>query len=194
MNGLELAVLLVAIGSVIQGGKRPQERGAGGVVREFRGRRAVSRYTQTIEAAPDRVFPLLCPIREAEWAEGWVAHVVYAASGVAEADGVYATEHEGERDKTIWVVTRHDLRTHEIELVYFVPGLRVTKLTMAVSSRPLGGSSVTITYTNTGLSEKGNAEIAAQFEDEAAFEQRMVEWQAAMNHYLKTGRMLKHAR
>ncbi len=191
MSGVGPVALAVGIGAVIQAAERPRE----GAMHEFHGRRAVARYVQTIDAPPERVFPLLCPIREAEWAEGWVARVLYAVTGVAEADGVYATEREaGESGDTIWVVTRFDARTHEIEMVYFVPGMRVTKLVMAVGPLPGGRSSVAVTYTTTGVSDKGNEAVAAQFEDRPAFEARMSQWQEAMNHYLKTGRMLRHAR
>jgi hypothetical protein len=36
-----------------------------------------------VAAPPDRVFPLLCPVRERDWLEGWEADMVYSASGVA---------------------------------------------------------------------------------------------------------------
>lgn len=28
-------------------------------------------YTQQLCAEPEEVFPLLCPVREADWIEGW---------------------------------------------------------------------------------------------------------------------------
>jgi hypothetical protein len=33
--------------------------------------RAVHTYVQRLVAGPERVFPLLCPVREADWIEGW---------------------------------------------------------------------------------------------------------------------------
>jgi len=29
------------------------------------------RYAQNIHAPPQAVFPLLCPVREGEWLDGW---------------------------------------------------------------------------------------------------------------------------
>ena len=33
----------------------------------FKGNRVVHEFTQTNPAAPEKVFPLLCPVREADW-------------------------------------------------------------------------------------------------------------------------------
>src|SRR2546427_13050450 len=34
-------------------------------------RRVTHEYTQTNDAPPEIVFPLLCPVREADWVPGW---------------------------------------------------------------------------------------------------------------------------
>jgi hypothetical protein len=39
----------------------------------FTAKRVTHTYTQKLDATPERVFPLLCPVREAEWADGWQA-------------------------------------------------------------------------------------------------------------------------
>ena len=39
------------------------------------------------DAPPDRVFPLLCPVREYDWIDGWECRMVYAETGVAELGG-----------------------------------------------------------------------------------------------------------
>jgi hypothetical protein len=36
----------------------------------FDAKRVTRSYRQTINAAPEVVFPLLCPVRESEWLEG----------------------------------------------------------------------------------------------------------------------------
>ena len=55
--------------------------------------RTVRSYTQRIEAPPDSVFPLLCPVREAEWLAGWseVLEMVHSDSGLAEDGCVFMT-------------------------------------------------------------------------------------------------------
>ena len=58
-------------------------------------RRVTRTYTQRLTAAPARVFPLLCPVREADWIEGWDPISVWSESGVAEPDCVFTTPSDG---------------------------------------------------------------------------------------------------
>ncbi len=155
---------------------------------DFVGQRIVRSYTQTIHAEPEAVFPLLCPVREAEWLAGWRARVIHAASGLAEKNGVYATVHPGE-DDTVWMITQRDERLHTVEFVYFIPGSRVTRLNIAVLPAKGGNSQVEITYVHTGISEKGNREIAEHCAEDR-FVRQMKHWEASMNHFLETGKQL----
>lgn len=157
----------------------------------FEGRRTIHRYTQLIDAAPEAIFPLICPVREGEWAHGWVGRPVFAASGLAEQDGVYATEH-GDEEPTIWLVTRRDPVRHETEFVYFVPGIQVVRLTIGIEAADAGKSRVSLHYLRTGISEEGNA-FLAESERTGAFESMMRGWEEAMNHYFATGRILERA-
>jgi hypothetical protein len=36
--------------------------------------RITRRHTQHIEAPPEHVFPLLCPVGEEDWLDGWVTN------------------------------------------------------------------------------------------------------------------------
>src|SRR5882672_10992531 len=53
--------------------------------------RASHTYRQRLCASPAKVFPLLCPVREAEWADGWLPELVISSSGVAECACVFIT-------------------------------------------------------------------------------------------------------
>lgn len=53
--------------------------------------RVTRSYTQRLVAAPSVVFPLLCPVREADWIEGWDPISVVTGSGAAEPDCVFVT-------------------------------------------------------------------------------------------------------
>ena len=44
----------------------------------------------SVDAPPEVVFPLLCPVREYEWLEDWTCEMVFSESGVAEEDCVSA--------------------------------------------------------------------------------------------------------
>src|SRR2546427_12204443 len=54
-------------------------------------RRVTHEYTQTNDAPPEIVFPMLCPVREADWVPGWQYKMIYSKSGMAEAGCVFTT-------------------------------------------------------------------------------------------------------
>ena len=61
-------------------------------------------YVQTLNAPPDSVFPLLCPVRETEWVNGWVPRLVITSSGYIEPDCVFVIPDKPQ--ESIWVVTQ----------------------------------------------------------------------------------------
>src|SRR5438309_9734446 len=76
-------------------------------------RRVTHEYTQTNDAPPEIVFPLLCPVREADWVPGWQYKMIYSKSGVAEAGCVFTTPN-GDGTETTWLVTQYDPATFRI--------------------------------------------------------------------------------
>jgi len=58
----------------------------------FKARRVAHEYTQTNPASPEKVFPLLCPVREADWIPGWRYTLIYSDSGVAELGCIFTTQ------------------------------------------------------------------------------------------------------
>lgn len=56
-------------------------------------------YRQTIDAPPETVFPLLCPVREAEWLDGWEYEMIYSMSGLIEKGAAFSTANPGAADK-----------------------------------------------------------------------------------------------
>jgi len=153
----------------------------------FHGKRAILARDITIEATPEAIFPLLCPVREGEWAPGWVGKAIYAESGVAETNGVYASEHGGE-DDTIWFVTKRDETNHEIEFVYFVPKMQVVRLLVGLTPKNADQTTLSVEYIRTGITEAGNEFIE---NSQSHFDTMMTEWEESLNHYMKTGTLLK---
>lgn len=154
--------------------------------------RVVRRYTQTIEAAPDVVFPLLCPVREGEWVDGWAesCEVLHSDSGVAEEGCVFRTRAKDGRE-TVWAVTRHDREARAIEFHRVTPGLLATRLAIAAEGRADGGSAVSIAYTLTPLGVEGRQALVSDW-DEPSFARDMAWWEQSMNHWLRTGQVLRH--
>lgn len=153
------------------------------------GRQLVREYRQRITAAPAQVFPLLCPVREGDWAHGWAKSctLVYSASGVAEPGCVFVTSHPPLPDTT-WIVTRHDPGTGIVEFARVSPGVEAVTLSIAV--QPEGnGSAVAIRYVITPLPGTVPAGIDQRW-DVDDFNTDLAWWEASMNHYLATGRQL----
>ena len=151
----------------------------------------VRTYTQRIEAPPERVFPLLCPVREAEWLDGWSYELVHSESGVAEDGCVFRTGADN-GPETVWMVTRHSLEEGVVEFVRVTTGLLATRLRIDLEPAPGGATSVQIRYTHTPTSEAGAAFIEAQHSP-GEFERAMAWWERSMNHFIATGRMLRRA-
>jgi len=156
----------------------------------FESRRVVRAYRQTIEATPEVVVPLLCPVREAEWLDGWTYRMIYSVSGLAEEGAVFSTANEGEAN-TVWVVTRHDHAAGAVEFTRFTPDSRTCVLTIGVAKNGIAGSHVDVRYAYTSIAPAGNVFLDAWTEE--AFRKAMIFWEQSMNYFLKTGRQLSHA-
>jgi hypothetical protein len=145
-------------------------------------RRVRHEYTQTNVAPPETVFPLLCPVREADWVPGWQYRLIYSQSGFAEAGCVFITQ-ENEHEIT-WTVTEYDPAAFRIAFAWVNPGMIAAQITIRLEPNR-NATEAHIRYTYTGLSPEGNREVE-RF-DEAWFRLKMQSWEAAINHYLETG-------
>ena len=143
-------------------------------------------FTQQLVAAPSEVFPLLCPVREVDWIDGWDPPVVFSQSGVAEPDCVFLTE--AGPSNAIWYITRHEPGSGFLEMIKITPAVTACKTTIQL--RPVeGGSEAIITYAHTSLGPEGDIFIASFTEEH--YKQFMRVWEARINHYLSHGSILR---
>jgi len=148
--------------------------------------RVTRTYTQQLVAEPSAVFPLLCPVREADWIEGWNPISVLTDSGVAESDCVFVTS--ASPNNAIWYVTRHDQDKGFVEILKITPLVTACRLTIQL--RPNGsGSEAEISYTHTSLGPEGDAFVAAFTDDH--YRKFMQDWEARINHYFVHGNVLR---
>jgi hypothetical protein len=148
--------------------------------------RAKHTYTQTLAGPPEAVFPLLCPVREAEWVDGWEPKLVISASGVAELDCVFIMPDQP--SDSIWVVTQWDPQTHFIEFIKVMPGLAVGRIKIRLRSGEANQALADISYAYTALSEAGEHFIK-HFTEEY-YTTFMQAWEAELNHFLTTGQKI----
>ncbi len=154
----------------------------------FTAKRITRSYRQTINALPETVFPLLCPVREAEWLDGWEYEMIHSESGLAEEGCVFSTPGEGEED-TVWVISRYDRENYLIDFTRFTPDSRTCVLKVTVTPKGSTASHVDVTYTYTGITATGNAWIDNFTEDN--FLNAVKFWERSMNHFLETSGKLE---
>ena len=148
--------------------------------------RAVHTYTQHLVAPPEAVFPLLCPVREADWIEGWDPLLVVSDSGVAERDCVFVTP--AQPADAIWYITRHEPESGFVEMLKITP--KVTACRLSIQLRAVeGGCEADITYAHTSLGPDGDAFVASFTAD--FYRRFMQDWESRINHYLREGSALR---
>lgn len=146
-------------------------------------------YVQKLVGSPAEVFPLLCPVREAEWLDGWDPVAVWSRSGVAEPDCVFLTPASGGASQdAIWYVTRHEPANGFVEMLKITPGVTACRLTIRLTATA-PGSAAEITYTHTSLGPAGDRFVAGFTAEH--YGEFMREWEARINHFLATGTCLR---
>ena len=149
--------------------------------------RATHTYRQRLCAPPARVFPILCPVREAEWADGWLPDLVITAIGIVERDCVFITPDKPR--KAIWYVTRHEPENWFVEMLKIVPG--VTACRLGIQLTPNGDECFAdVTYGHTSIGTVGDEFVAGFTAD--FYQKFMQDWEKELNHFLKTGSPLTH--
>jgi hypothetical protein len=148
--------------------------------------RATHTYTQQLCAPPARVFPLLCPVRETEWADGWLPELAISCSGIAERDCVFITPEKP--GKAIWYTTRHEPENWFVEMLKIVPGVTACRLEIRLTPNA-DGCFADVTYSHTSLGAAGDEFVAGFTAD--SYQKFMRIWEKELNHFLNTGSMLR---
>ena len=154
---------------------------------DFKAKRVERYYIQTINAALAKVHSLICPVKEAEWLDGWDYDLIFSHSGFAEKGCVFTSRSAGEKD-SIWLITQRDDAAFKTVFARITPESRVAEVTVRIEDGGEQTSRVHITYTITALNEAGNRFIENFTEEN--FVKDMKFWEATMNHYLATGSAL----
>ena len=138
-----------------------------------------------IEASPETVYPLLCPVREAEWIDGWSYEMLHSESGLAELGCVFKTNREPENE-AYWIMTRCNPPC-EAEYVRFVTGKMFVVLNFKLAETD-GGTTIDVTYAFTGVTEAGNAFVETMVPKYIDVALKHLE--ASLQHFVRTGKKL----
>ena len=138
-------------------------------------------------AAPERVFPLLCPVREADWLPQWQYRLIHSQSGAAELGAIFTTPNP-EGPETTWIVTHYRPAEFEIAFAWVRPEMLACRLEIFLSPAAPDSTRALWRYTYTALSPAGERELERM--DAAWFKHRMRRLEAAINHYLEHGSII----
>ncbi|WP_136809195.1 hypothetical protein [Desulfosediminicola flagellatus] len=142
-------------------------------------------YIMKLEALPQEIFPLLCPVREYDWIPGWQCTLLYSKSGFAELGCVFKTDYDERFGDEIWVVSEY---VPDTKITFVRTGnLRTTRYEITLKTEE------TLTTLNwmqeiTALNNEGDKAVLGY--DENEYKTMMESLYQMLNHYLKTGSAL----
>ncbi len=149
----------------------------------FRAKRVDYRQAYQLAAKPEAIFPLLCPVREYDWIDGWDCRLIYSASGYAEDGCIFQTSRQDPLNPMTWICSRYE-PPRRIEYTGLVPDQLTMRLVITLDPTQ-GGTLLSWARSYTGISESGNERIGFWKE----------EWDRLLSqkleHFLATGKMFK---
>jgi hypothetical protein len=158
------------------------------VLTEFKPERIQRSASFIIHGKIENVFPLFGPIREKEWAEGWEPEVLLPAGDIlVEEHMIFQTKAPDNEGKYTWVITQYQPENYLIEYTVSTDE-RIWFIRVRCEEKK-ETTEVTVSYTYTGLTENGNRKNEQALK--RMYSQNLQDWGEAINHYLKTGNLLK---
>jgi len=155
-------------------------------MRAFDGQRAVFSHEMLLDGSPEEIFPLLCPVREYDWIEEWECEVIHSHSGFAELDCVFRTDLPTSGGPETWVVCQYEPPRR----IAFVRTGRQRTMRYSIDLEVADGSTrATWTQVVTGLDQEGNRALKGPAS--STFATIMASLEAKLNHWLRTGTMLR---
>jgi len=153
---------------------------------DFKPERIQRSSTFHVEALVEKSFPLFGPLLEMEWAVGWEPRIIYLQQKFVEEHMIFKTKSNYGEDY-LWAVTQFNPDAHTIE--YTVTASERIWFIQVECEKDGDRTKVTVTYTYTGLSEKGNQQNKEALQKMFAHE--LKDWEKAINYYLETGEQLR---
>jgi hypothetical protein len=151
-------------------------------------KRSISVHSEVVRARAEEVFPLLCPVREYEWIEGWQGKLVYADSGLAELDCVFTAELFPEIGPETWTCSHYE-PPRRIDYVRMSPH---TVLRLELTLSPAGtGTRVEARIVATAVDETGDDRLAGF--DTGLCQRHFGPCLRMLDHFLVTGAKLPQA-
>ena len=137
--------------------------------------------TIRIPAGIDAAFELFSPLGEKLWVPDWDPELLHPAGATWAAGLIFRTRTAN--GDAIWIVTRLDRATHAVEYHRVEATHYVVRVAVRCTAAAPDVTAASIEYEFVGLSDAGNAEIAAM--DEGGYVARMSRWQEWIERHLR---------
>lgn len=138
-----------------------------------------------VPARPEKVFPLLCPVREYDWINGWRARLIHAPSGYAENGCVFETR-IAPFGTMVWVCTRYEPSKY-IEYTTFSDQGLIIRLRVTLCPR---GDDTTILWDRSWHSVDARGASLLSAWDDSKYDAMMEQHRIEMDHYLRFGTLV----
>jgi len=145
--------------------------------------RKIQEFSGTISATPEKIFPLLCPAREADWIPGWDSELIYTESGYAEDKCVFRTNKSNTAGEGLWIFTGFKLNEY-VEFVKFQKDI-LLHCRISLTQNEDGTTTKTWKTISTALTEEGNKKIESMIDDKN--HNPVIH---LMEYYLENGKMI----
>lgn len=149
------------------------------------GKRNTLSFSTQLSAVPEKVFPLLCPVKEYDWIPTWQCKMLYSKSGYAELGCVFSTDLDSLSGTEVWVVCTYE----KDRKIGFVRTGKHTTIRYDVTLTPHGsGSTIEWTQEITGLDRAGDMVIDTL--TPPVYDEKMTHLNNLLEHYLLTGKSI----
>jgi hypothetical protein len=159
----------------------------------IKGNRVIGSHKENIDRTPEGIFPLLCPVQEYKWIDGWDCEIIYSSSDGVENNCIFKEDKSGIvlfglTIPTFWTVSDYDPINYKIQFVLMSGQIAISKIEIDIKDVGSGKSSVSWGIVITVTGEDTNGRIIKSAQDKATM--YLMVLSKALKHYCETGEML----
>lgn len=148
------------------------------------GKRIVRTYNTPLSASTEKVFPLLCPVKEYDWIPTWQCNLIYSKSGYAELGCVFSTDFGDVSGIEIWVVYAYEKNR---QIGFVKTGTHITTRYNVSLNRSKSGSTIQWEQELTSIDDQGDLMLDNM--TQAVYDQKMKHINELLDFYLIHGKV-----
>ena len=154
----------------------------------FKAERISKTASFIVNANIDEAFPLFGAFEERKWAPGWEPILIYPDKEIIEEGTTFKVKAHGhghghgDESEFLWTVTKYDTTTHLVQYLVSTSNRFWTITVLGENTEEVLKTKVIVTYSYTGLNEKGNKLNKSSLEK--MYENNLQDWAVAINKYL----------